>query len=147
MKASFYQNRQKKYFIFNSNFLKEFNSYIEAKLNHLSIKKELNLNKIKDINDFNEFFTSKKIINIIKKIISKSENKIIPNKFKSNEVSDIKPFTFNNTEIFYFVNFNLVNISLIQILEDNNIKLYKNKCDHEVECWILDKYILIDISN
>ena len=147
LKASFYQNRQKKYFIFNSNFLKEFNSYIEAKLNHLSIKKELNLNKIKDINDFNEFFTSKKIINIIKKIISKSENKIIPNKFKSNEVSDIKPFIFNNTEIFYFVNFNLVNISLIQILEDNNIKLYKNKCDHEVECWILDKYILIDISN
>ena len=62
-------------------------------------------------------------------------------------MSDIKPFIFNNTEIFYFVNFNLVNISLIQILEDNNIKLYKNKWAHEVECWILDKYILIDISN
>ena len=52
-------------------------------------------------------------------LISKKEKKIVPNEFKSHELPDLKTFSCDNKDFFYFDNFNLINLYIIKNLEDN----------------------------
>ena len=133
-------NKKKKeeiYFLVNENFLKNLENYllVENKINKIDMSNEINeaINYSHDGAGFDKVIECKKIAIIIKQILSKNDSIDNKNNCNESDIPAILPFNSNNTELFYYDNFRLIDQILIKKLEENGIQLFKNIEDN-TEC-------------
>ena len=145
-----------KYLIFDIKYIQKIKEYYD----YNKLEKELNNNIIvKQIMDSLEknnkkiehnILDDKKISLIINHLpdeINKYYNKKkFNNKIECQEIPDLIPF--NNGNLFYYYNFELVDKSIYDLLLglNNDSSLYEEK-DNYLECIFFEKYIFINISN
>ena len=139
------------YYIINENYLKKIQIYslIENELNKIDLNTEINvaINSTHSEYEFDKLLNGKKIAILLKKILSKNDNNLILNDVDELDTPNLVNWSFNNIELFYFDNFRLIDQSINQKLEENEIQLFKNKYDNIINCYIIETFILIDISN
>ena len=140
-------------FILSEKYLKEFENYtfVENEISKVNLNDEINsiMNSGYSLEKFEKVFNVKKFSIIIKKILSNTINNTNNNKNTNNifNIPDLSTFRINNDrEMFYYNNFVLIDYSFIKKLEENGIKLVENKYNNLIECYIIDTFILIDVS-
>ena len=148
---------KEKYLIFDIKYIqkiKEFFDYnkLEKELNNNIIVKQF-MNTLEKNNTKNEHYIldDKKISLIIKHLPEEINENYYKKKFNKQiiefeEIPNLIPF--NNGNLFYYNNFELVDKSINDLLLglNNDISLYEEK-DNYLECIFIEKYILINISN
>ena len=138
------------YFIINEKYLKEIDIYsqIGNELNKIDLSNEINeaISNGDNEDGFDSLLQGKKIAIIIKKILSKQDNNLSNNNHQQPVIPNLTPFSCKNIDIFFFEHFKLLEESFNNKLEQNEITLFRHKQNNIVKCYIIETYILIDIS-
>ena len=144
------KTKQELYYIINENYLKQIKNYslIEKEFKNIDLNEEIKEAFNYDNNDnmFDKLIEGKKIAITIKKILSKKDNNSNQNNLNEIDIPNLIGFNCNNIDFFYYDQFRLLELSLVQKLNENGINLFKNKDENIVKCYIIQTYILIDVS-
>ena len=148
------KNQEEHFFIINENYLKNFGMYstIEASLNQLDLSIELNeiLNSESGEHKLEQLIDGKKLSLKIKNLMPENKNNFSNQNeiIESDDAPNLVPYSCNGQDFFYFDNFRLIEVSLEEQLSENKINLIKSITNNNiVKCFIIEKYILIDVSN
>ena len=127
-------------------------STIEASLNQLDLSIELNeiLNSESGEHKLEQLIDGKKLSLKIKNLMPENKNNFSNQNeiIESDDAPNLVPYSCNGQDFFYFDNFRLIEVSLEEQLSENKINLIKSITNNNiVKCIIIEKYILIDVSN
>ena len=144
---------EKEFYIIDEKYLKNFGIYtmIENSLNQFDLTMELNeiLNSEDREYKFEELIESKKMSIKTKKLISECKDIFSnQNNIVESNIPNLVSYNCNGNDFFYIDNFRLIEASLGNQLIESKIIMYKNLSSFNiVKCILIEKYILIDISN